>query len=872
VANYNVDIEIALKGSQKLKDFNKAIKQATRDVTKLNKATLQQAKENDKAFKARDIANVQNYSKAVNKAAAAVRRAAVNTEAEKAAINNLVRARKQHNAELERQNRIIRDQERAQGLTNLANKRIGPSGGVSFRSNLASPIMGARDIKGSPLATQFGYQARSGSGGGAAGGGGFLQSKLGQNLALGGGFPLLFGGGAGSIAGGLLGSAGGFGGQILGSALGQQLDQFAQKTTDLSRALEGAGDVTQALEVFIGRLNSETSRRIKNLQESGQTAKAADAAFKELSQTIGVDNARALVQAGQDFETLGNKTAQFFAIVGAQVAGLFQEAFYLNTTNPLSGVPDATPELLLSRSQASESLQISQLQTAALRAQGTGSLEEAAEADKNIIRQERLNDLKEFDRQVTEGLKDETKDIAEREKIIEDAKRAILQIDLQLLDATKQRAKETERLAEQARREQEAARKRFEQEQKQRRSQYDSAVVSNATQSNALMQLQQQLTALEEGESAALQKRLNDLSDIAANEQTILDIRYQASRGNAKSVEEENQLYAAYYRQVQALNTRVAIERRSIAEAQSRIQLEKELLSLQQQQTLAGMQTGIGRQIEDANLRPTGSMSQDQQIELRIGQIRRQKDAELELTNAIAAQKIIRDSLTTPEDVEKTNNEISRLESRLALTQQLLPQLSAAEQAQLRFNQALQAAQPFADAFTSSLFNGLMGVVDGTQTAQEAFAGFLNSIADMLMQTAQQMIAQYLALAVARTFAMGGGPVSSGINTSSMSGGFNPLSFVLGPFSGFGKALGGSVSGNQPYLVGERGPELFVPGAQGNIVPNNAMGGVNVGTINISVENTGEQLSPQAQKQLAGQVKGIVLGTLANERRSGGML
>ena len=50
------------------------------------------------------------------------------------------------------------------------------------------------------------------------------------------------------------------------------------------------------------------------------------------------------------------------------------------------------------------------------------------------------------------------------------------------------------------------------------------------------------------------------------------------------------------------------------------------------------------------------------------------------------------------------------------------------------------------------------------------------------------------------------------------------------------------------------------------------MGGVNVGTINIQVENTGEQLTPAAQKQLAGQVQGIVLSTLANERRSGGML
>jgi phage-related minor tail protein len=77
------------------------------------------------------------------------------------------------------------------------------------------------------------------------------------------------------------------------------------------------------------------------------------------------------------------------------------------------------------------------------------------------------------------------------------------------------------------------------------------------------------------------------------------------------------------------------------------------------------------------------------------------------------------------------------------------------------------------------------------------------------------------------------------------------------------------------YLVGERGPELFVPGASGTIIPNNQMGGgnkVEVGQINISVENTGDNLSPQAQKQIAGQVRGIVLATLVDQQRSGGIL
>jgi len=40
-----------------------------------------------------------------------------------------------------------------------------------------------------------------------------------------------------------------------------------------------------------------------------------------------------------------------------------------------------------------------------------------------------------------------------------------------------------------------------------------------------------------------------------------------------------------------------------------------------------------------------------------------------------------------------------------------------------------------------------------------------------------------------------------------------------------GRALGGPVTGGQQYMVGERGPELFVPNQSGSIVPNNGMGG-----------------------------------------------
>lgn len=62
------------------------------------------------------------------------------------------------------------------------------------------------------------------------------------------------------------------------------------------------------------------------------------------------------------------------------------------------------------------------------------------------------------------------------------------------------------------------------------------------------------------------------------------------------------------------------------------------------------------------------------------------------------------------------------------------------------------------------------------------------------------------------------------------------------------RAKGGPVTGNEPYLVGELGPELFVPRSSGTIVPNDVMamsGGAKNYTINVNVaggQNIGREV------------------------------
>jgi hypothetical protein len=121
------------------------------------------------------------------------------------------------------------------------------------------------------------------------------------------------------------------------------------------------------------------------------------------------------------------------------------------------------------------------------------------------------------------------------------------------------------------------------------------------------------------------------------------------------------------------------------------------------------------------------------------------------------------------------------------------------------------------------LETGLLSIIDGTKDAKTAFKDMARSIVNDLLKIAIQ---------------------------KSITG---PLGDAFG--SMFGKAIGGPVQNGRPYMVGERGPELFIPNQAGSIVPNKRLdggGGVVVNqTINVStgvsqtVRNEIAQLMPQ---------------------------
>lgn len=78
-----------------------------------------------------------------------------------------------------------------------------------------------------------------------------------------------------------------------------------------------------------------------------------------------------------------------------------------------------------------------------------------------------------------------------------------------------------------------------------------------------------------------------------------------------------------------------------------------------------------------------------------------------------------------------------------------------------------------------------------------------------------------------------------------------------------GKAVGGSVSRNTPYIVGEVGPELFVPGTSGTIIPNNQLAGAGSSGPNITI-NIGRVIG---EKQYALQMGDYIIQEIKRNAR-----
>jgi hypothetical protein len=221
--------------------------------------------------------------------------------------------------------------------------------------------------------------------------------------------------------------------------------------------------------------------------------------------------------------------------------------------------------------------------------------------------------------------------------------------------------------------------------------------------------------------------------------------------------------------------------------------------------------------------------------------------------------------------------EIERELNRLAFEsqQRMLEGLGIQAEKQREVKTAMEQQAEAADGIANTLGQGLASAFDGLITGAETWGESLRRIAaGALQDIARQLIRIYVieqAISAIKTFlspVSGGALAKAGSNLT----GTGALATSIPGLAVGARANGGPVMGGSPYLVGERGPELFVPGRTGMIVPNNQISsGTNV-TVNVDASGSSVQGNDQQAGQLGRAIAAAVQQELIKQKRPGGLL
>ena len=146
------------------------------------------------------------------------------------------------------------------------------------------------------------------------------------------------------------------------------------------------------------------------------------------------------------------------------------------------------------------------------------------------------------------------------------------------------------------------------------------------------------------------------------------------------------------------------------------------------------------------------------------------------------------------------------------------------------------------NSIATGVSDALVGAILHAKSLGEAAKGILNDIASQLLRL--------------------------GINTA--------LGAIFGgPFAKLpGFAKGGRPPVGRASVVGEKGPELFVPSVAGTIIPNNRIGGGVTNNIVVNVDASGSNVegNEQESRELGLVLSAAIQAQLVQEKRPGGLL
>ena len=155
-------------------------------------------------------------------------------------------------------------------------------------------------------------------------------------------------------------------------------------------------------------------------------------------------------------------------------------------------------------------------------------------------------------------------------------------------------------------------------------------------------------------------------------------------------------------------------------------------------------------------------------------------------------------------------------------------------------NEQLRQYREMADVIENGIKGAIMGAIDGSKSLGESLSGILRQLGGMFLNKG----------------------IGSFKNQDGTGG-----SGLLGMF-----ANGGRPPVGRPSIVGERGPELFVPSRAGTIIPNHELGGSTSVVVNVDASGTEVQGNQGNADQLGRLIGQAVQAELIKQKRPGGLL
>lgn len=171
---------------------------------------------------------------------------------------------------------------------------------------------------------------------------------------------------------------------------------------------------------------------------------------------------------------------------------------------------------------------------------------------------------------------------------------------------------------------------------------------------------------------------------------------------------------------------------------------------------------------------------------------------------------------------------------------------------------ARQALDDYQKSIANAAENTRAAMTKGFKGMEDALVNFVTTGKLDFKSLANSIISDMVRISIQKSIMA---PFSKGFEAGGIIGGIRSI---------FGFANGGDPPVGVPSLVGERGPELFVPRTAGTIVPNGALGGA---TYNITLHQTvGDVATLSALRKSQEQTVQIIQSGIGRSRMYGGAM